>query len=66
MVYLFKWELSNNKLIFIAISSIYGFNINTSFLVCKQLGFCPNLKIKQLIIKQIVQINKKIGKLNKK
>ena len=66
MAYSFEKNLAKNKLVFLAISAIYGLNINTAFWICQLLGFSQNLKIKQLTLKQINKINVRLGNLNQK
>ena len=64
MVYIFESELSNNKLIFISLISIYGIGKYNSQLICKKIGFSNNLKIKDLSKEQINELIKIIDSLN--
>ena len=66
MVYLFEKNIIKNKLVFLAISAIYGLNMSTAFWICQLLGFLKNLKIKQLTLKQTNKINIRLGNLNQK
>lgn len=55
-MFIFESELSENKSILIALLSIYGIGIQYSFLICKKLGFSPNLRVKNLTKKQIYKL----------
>jgi small subunit ribosomal protein S13 len=64
MIYLFESKLPENKSIYFALKYIYGIGKNRSFLICKKLGFLPNVKIKNLSSSQINQISKFIESSN--
>jgi small subunit ribosomal protein S13 len=53
MVYLFDSELSENKSISFALTSIFGVGKSNSIIICKKLGFSKNFKIKNLSKEQI-------------
>ena len=48
MVYIFDTELLENKQIYYSLKQIYGINKKRSSIICKKLGFSPNLKVKNL------------------
>jgi len=59
MVHLFESEFPTQKSVFFFFKYIFGIGKFNSFLICKQLGFAKNLKIKNLSKQQtnkIVQI----------
>jgi small subunit ribosomal protein S13 len=64
MIYLFEAKLAETKSIYFGLNSIYGIGNSRSFLICKKLGFSPNLKIKDLSDNQIYKIAKLIEFLN--
>lgn len=64
MIYLFESKLPENKSIYFALKYIYGIGKNRSFLICKKLGFLPNVKVKNLSFSQINQISKFIESSN--
>jgi small subunit ribosomal protein S13 len=63
MIYILESKLPDNKSIQFALKSIYGIGNNKSFLICKKLGFSPNLKVKFLSSSQINQILKLVESL---
>ena len=64
MVYLFESELPENKSVFLSLMHIYGFGKFNSLLICRQLGFSRNLKVKILSKEQINRLIKAIEHLN--
>ena len=64
MVYLFESELPENKSVFLSLMHIYGLGKFTSQLICKQLGFSRNFKVKNLSKEQINKLVKTIERLN--
>ena len=56
MIYVLKTQLPVNKSIFIALSSVYGIGISRSTLICKKLGFLPNLKVKNMSDEQVLDL----------
>jgi proton-translocating NADH-quinone oxidoreductase chain M len=56
MIYVLKTQLPTNKSIFIALSSIYGIGLNRSKLICKKLGFLPNLKVRNMSEEQVLDL----------
>ena len=64
MVYLFESEVPENKSVFFALTHIYGIGKVNSFLICKRLGFCRNLKIKDLSKDQLNKLSKVVESLN--
>lgn len=64
MVYLFESELAENKFLFIALTKIYGIGKEKSLIICKNLGFSKNIKIKDLSKEQINKIIKMAESLN--
>jgi small subunit ribosomal protein S13 len=60
MVYLFESKLPDNQSINFALVKIYGIGKSTSYLICKKLGFSLNLKVKNLLKDQIIEILKVI------
>ena len=64
MVYFFESEFPQNQSIFFSLIYIYGIGKYNSFLVCKQLGFSKNLKVKNLSKEQINKIIKIFEYLN--
>jgi small subunit ribosomal protein S13 len=53
MIYLLDSELSENKSVFFALTSIFGIGKFNSCILCKKLGVSKNFKIKQLSKEQI-------------
>jgi small subunit ribosomal protein S13 len=64
MIYLFEAKLPETKSIYFGLNYIYGMGKNRSFLICRKLGFSPNLKIQNLSENQIHRISKLIEFLN--
>jgi small subunit ribosomal protein S13 len=64
MIYIFESELSENKLVFIALTKIYGLGLEKSLFLCKSLGLSKNIKIKDLSKDQINKILKLVEQLN--
>lgn len=64
MIYLFEAKLPETKSIFFGLKAIFGIGKNRSLLICRKLGFSPNLKIKELSDRQIYKISKLIEFLN--
>ena len=64
MFYLFDTEFLKSKLVFVSLMGIFGLGKFNSILICKQLGFSNNLKIKNLSKDQINKIIKLIEYLN--
>lgn len=58
MIYILESKLPENKSIYFALRYIYGIGKNKSLLICKQLGFSPNLKVKNLSNHKVNQIVK--------
>ena len=64
MVYLFESELSKNKTLLFALTSIYGIGKANSSFICKKLGLVKNLEVKDLSKEQIGKLIKNIEFLN--
>ena len=64
MVYILETKLTENKSIFFALKNVYGIGKSKSFLICKQLGFSYNLKVKDLSNEQISKLLKLIESSN--
>lgn len=64
MLYIFESELPENKSIFFALTHIQGIGKYNSLLICKQLGFSKNLKLKNLSREQVSRLIKFIESLN--
>ena len=47
-MYILENQLNVNKSIFLSLTEVYGLGKNTSFKICKNLGFSNNLKVKHL------------------
>jgi small subunit ribosomal protein S13 len=60
MVYLLETELPDNKSVFLALRNVYGIGKSKSVFICKQLGFCFGLKVKELSGDQILKLLKQI------
>ena len=58
MIYLFESKLPENKSIYFGLTRIFGISKNSSFLICKKLGFLLNFKVKNLSKNQISEISK--------
>lgn len=56
MLYILETNLPENKSVFFALTYVYGIGKSTAFNICKKLGFCKNLKIKDLTQEQIIEI----------
>lgn len=56
MVYLFESELPENKAVSFAMTRVFGIGQSNSNLICKNLGFSKNLKIKDLTKEQIYKL----------
>lgn len=56
MVYLFESELPENKSVSFAMTRVFGIGKSNSNLICKNLGFSKNLKIKNLTKEQISRL----------
>jgi small subunit ribosomal protein S13 len=66
MFYLFDTAFLKSKPVFVSLTSIFGIGKFNSILICKQLGFSNNFKIKNLSKDQINKIVKLIEYLNLK
>jgi small subunit ribosomal protein S13 len=64
MIYILESKLPDDKSIYYALKYVYGIGSNKSFLICKKLGFLPNLKIKNVSSSQIIQLLKLVESLN--
>jgi small subunit ribosomal protein S13 len=64
MLYLFETELLKNKTVILALKLIFGLGNFNSALVIIKLGFSKNLKIKNLVKKQIHELIRAINTLN--
>jgi small subunit ribosomal protein S13 len=64
MIYIFETELPENKAIFISLTHIYGIGKSNSIFLCKKLGLCKNLKVKNLSKEHTNKIIKTIEILN--
>lgn len=64
MLYILETNVSDKLSVFIALTKIYGIGSSKGELICKKLGFVPNLKIKNLSQKQIVALLQLINLLN--
>lgn len=58
MIYLLESKLPENKSILFALRYIFGIGKSRSVLICKKLGFLPNLKAKNLSDEQVNKILK--------
>jgi len=63
-MYLLETELKEEKSIFLALKNVYGIGKSRSFLLCKKLGFCVNLKVNELSDDQITKLLKQIESSN--
>ena len=64
MVYLFESELSKNKTLAFALTSVYGIGKANSFFICKKLGLAKNLKVKDISKEQISKLIKSVESFN--
>lgn len=64
MIYFLDTQLPENKSIQVALTHIYGINKKTSTIICQKLGFCMNLKVKNLTSNQISEILNVMNSLN--
>jgi small subunit ribosomal protein S13 len=64
MLYLFETELLENKTVILALKLIFGLGNFNAALVTKKLGFSSNLKIKNLLKKQIHELIRVVNLLN--
>lgn len=64
MVYIFESELLENKSIVIALTQIFGIGNSSSSLICKNLGFAKNLKVKNLSKEQLNLLIKTVENLD--
>ena len=64
MVYIFESELLENKSIQIALTQIFGIGNSSSILICKNLGFAQNLKVKNLSKEQLNLLIKTVENLD--
>lgn len=64
MFYLFDTEFFKSKSVFVSLMNIFGIGKFNSILICKQLGFSNNLKIKNLSKNQINKIVQLVEYLN--
>lgn len=64
MLYIFESELPENKSVEFSLRYIYGIGKYQAHLICKKLGVCLNLKIKNLKIDQKTSLIKIIENLN--
>lgn len=64
MIYLLESKLPENKSIFFALKYVFGIGKSRSVLICKKLGFLPNLKVKNLSGEQVSKILKLSESLN--
>ena len=63
MLYLLETKLPENKSTLFALQFIYGIGLPRAKLICRKLGFAPNLKVKYLTQEQIVELMKIIDSL---
>lgn len=64
MIYLLETELPRNKLVFFALTNIYGIGKSQSIAICKKLGFSLNCKVMDLSYDQINELVKLIENSN--
>lgn len=55
-MYLFETELLENKSVALALKNVYGIGQSKSIFICKKLGFCFSLKVKDLSEDQIARL----------
>lgn len=56
MSYFLETELNQNKSIYYSLKQIYGINLPLAYSLCKKMGFCLNLKTKNLDSQQEEQL----------
>ena len=56
MIYIFESELHENKSVFFALTRIQGIGKTNSLLICKNLGFSKNFKIRDLSKDQVSKL----------
>lgn len=64
MIYLFESRIPEEKSVYFALTYVYGIHKSTALLICKNLGFLKNIKIKDLSIDQINKLLKTTEFLN--
>ena len=62
MIYIFETEILKEKTLLFSLSTIYGIGNYQASFICKNLGFCKNLKTSKLSQEQIFQLIKTIEK----
>jgi|YelNatPaOPRAMG01_1025707.scaffolds.fasta_scaffold01470_10 small subunit ribosomal protein S13 len=58
MAYLFESRIPEEKSVLFALRYVYGINYSISLLICKNLGFSQNFKVKELSSEQISKLIK--------
>lgn len=56
MIYVLETKIRSNKSVFISLQRVYGIGESKAKLICKNLGFSENLKVKNLTEKQQAKI----------
>ena len=64
MIYILESKLPENKQVYFALRYVYGIGKSKSLLICKKLGFSPNLKVNNLSNYKVNQILKLTETLN--
>ena len=64
MTYLLESKLPENKSVLFALRYIFGIGKSRAVLICKKLGFLPNLKVKNLSDEQVSKILRLSESLN--
>ena len=64
MIYILESKLPENKPVYFALRYVYGIGKSKSLLICKKLGFSPNLKVNNLSNYKANQILKLTETLN--
>ena len=64
MIYIFNKKLKKKKKIQIALTEIYGININRSLKICRVLGYSKNFRLNNLTNEQILSLMSFIEHLN--
>jgi small subunit ribosomal protein S13 len=64
MIYILDVELPENKILPLALKSIYGLGARNSKIYCKKLGFSKNLTVKALSVEQLRELGKYIEYAN--
>ena len=64
MIYIFESKIPDEKSVLFALTYIYGVNNAISLLICKNLGFSKNFKVKNLSNEQINKLIKILESLN--